>query len=411
VQAAIELDRVHKRYRIYRERYRSVKEVLIHRRFGEWEDRWALRGVSLAIRPGTTVGLIGPNGAGKSTTLKLMARILVPDQGQVRVAGRLSALLELGAGFQVEYTGRENVFLNASLLGLSAREIRRRFDEIVAFAELEEHIDAPVRTYSSGMYMRLAFAVAAHIDPEIMLVDEILAVGDELFQRKCFEWLDRFQSRGGTIVMVTHNLGAVRDLCTEAAWIEGGLIRQLGAAEDVVNGYLDDVRERIARAQEPGGGADPSRAPLEIADVRLLNRKGEPAEQLTTGEPLTVEIAYVVNGPVETPMFGVAIHRNDGLYVYGTNTGNDGVRIGPLDRPGVVRLTYSSLPLMSGTYRVTVGTFTSQYANAVPVDHHERRYSFRVVSDSHEQGSLRLEHEWSFEGPEAGHEPRALPGA
>ncbi|MGH7866291.1 MAG: ABC transporter ATP-binding protein [Candidatus Dormibacteraceae bacterium] len=237
----IVLDEVHKRYRIYKERYRSLKEIVIHRRLGEWEDRWVLRGISLTVPQGTTLGLIGPNGAGKSTALKLMAKILTPDRGEVHINGRLSALIELGAGFQMEYTGRENIYLNASLLGLSRAETKAKFDDIVAFAELEDFIDVPVRTYSSGMYMRLGFSVAIHVDPEVLLIDEILAVGDESFQRKCFGWLRSFQNRGGTIVMVSHSMSMMQELCSQVAWIEQGDLRQLGKPREVIEAYLEQV--------------------------------------------------------------------------------------------------------------------------------------------------------------------------
>ncbi|MGH7862632.1 MAG: ABC transporter ATP-binding protein, partial [Candidatus Dormibacteraceae bacterium] len=245
---AIELDGVSKRYRVYRERYRSLKEVLMHRRFGEWEERWALREVSVQVESGSTLGLIGHNGAGKSTTLKLIARILVPDRGRVQVSGRAAGLLELGAGFQPEYTGRENIHLNASLMGLSRREIDARFDDIVSFSELDDVIDTPLRTYSSGMQMRLGFAVAVHSRPEVLVVDEVLAVGDAAFQRKCMDWIETFQGAGGTIAMVSHNLGVVREVCDVVAWMERGRIVRIGESESVVDAYIERVREESGLA-------------------------------------------------------------------------------------------------------------------------------------------------------------------
>jgi ABC-type polysaccharide/polyol phosphate transport system ATPase subunit len=395
---AVRLVGVDKRYRVYHERYRTLKEILIHRRMGEWQDRWALRGVDLEIPRGTTFGLIGPNGAGKSTALKLIARILVPNSGEVIVDGRVSALIELGAGFQLEYTARENVYLNASLLGLSRREIDRRFDEIMDFAELRDHVDEPLRTYSSGMYMRLGFAVAIHVDPEIMLVDEILAVGDESFQRKCYDWLERFQQRGGTIVMISHNLGAIRELCQTAAWLQEGSIQLLGEPGTVVGAYLDQVREdrgRQAELQALTGRRDVKVPPLELAEVRLIDDDGRPLEQLAAGGSLTVEIGYRVNEPIEKPMFGVMIWRNDGVYVYGTNSYNDGLELGTLRSDGKVRLRYDSLNLLPGTYRVTVAAFASQGERANASDYHEQRYSFRVLSSTLEQGVVSLKHSWA----------------
>ena len=391
--AAIVFDDVHKRYRVYRERYRSVKEILIRRRLGVWEDHWALSGVSLEVEPGTTLGLIGPNGAGKSTALKLMARILSPDRGRVHVNGRLSALIELGAGFQLEYTGRENVYLNASLLGLRGTEISRKFDDIVAFAELEEYIDAPLRTYSSGMYMRLGFSVAIHVDPEILLVDEILAVGDESFQRKCVEWLENFQRKGGTIVMVSHGLGTVREMCNQVAWIQHGDLMRLGPPGEVIGAYLDEVRgERIDRELERRS-SETARPDLELGDVRLLDARGQPTEVIQRGEPLTVEIPYRCRRRVEAPMFGVALYRNDGGYVYGTNTHHDRMPLDPIDQDGRVRLHYHSLPLLGGTYVLTVVVFRAG-SPPVPIDYHEQRYSFKVLPRTEEQGLVRIEHDW-----------------
>lgn len=395
--AAIELVGVDKRYRIYRQRYRSLKEVLFHRSFGEWEDRWALRGVDLSVEPGHTLGLIGSNGAGKSTTLKLMARILQPDRGVVRTRGRVAGLLELGAGFQHEYTGRENVFLNASLLGLNRAEIKQRFDDIVAFAELEEYIDDPVRTYSSGRYMRLGFAIAVNVEPEVLLVDEIFAVGDESFQRKCLDWMDGFKARGGTIVMVSHQLPAVRDMCTHAAWVDAGHIREEGDPDEVCDAYVDWVREGMGEA--PGlhvVSDEPQGPPIELGEVRLLAGNGRPAATIRPGESLTVEIPYRVNRNVGDPTFGVAIHRNDGLYVFGTNTVANDLEMPALGRSGTIRLHYPEVNLLAGTYQVSVSVFASRRTSATALDSHWQRYSFRVLSKGIEAGIVRLNHHWEF---------------
>jgi len=399
VTYAITLQDVHKCYRVYRERYRSLKEIAIHRRLGVWEDRWALRGISLEVAPGSTLGLIGPNGAGKSTALKLMARILTPDRGRVAVQGRLAALIELGAGFQLEYTGRENVYLNASLLGLTRREIKRKLDDIVAFAELEDYIDAPLRTYSTGMYMRLGFAVAIHVEPEILLVDEVLAVGDEAFQRKCIDWLEDFQRSGGTIVMVTHSLGTVQEMATLAAWIEHGQLLQLGAPAEVIAAYLDEVREQRRDLQtERRRGEDADMPSIELQEVRLVDRLGQPAAEVERGDPLRVEIFYRCHRTVETPVFGVALHRNDGAYVYGTNTHVDGLDLAPIESDGKLTLRYDCLPLLGGTYLVTVAIFGSSEPLAPPIEYHEQRYSFRVVPPTGEQGLAHLEHSWEVGG-------------
>src|ERR1700693_239217 len=395
--AALELVDVHKRYRVYHERYRSLKEIAMHRRFGEWEDRWALSGVNLDIVHGETFGLIGPNGAGKSTALKLMAGILGPDRGEVRVGGRLSGLLELAAGFQPEYTGRENVYLNASLLGLTRRDIDARFDRIVEFAELEQYMDAPVRTYSSGMMMRLGFSVAINVEPEIMVVDEILAVGDEAFQLKCYGWLESFQAQGGTVVLVSHNLGQVQSVCTRVAWIMDGRVRNIGPADESVDRYLEHVREGAA-PDAPltvvAGSRGAKRPAGELAQVLLRDRPGHPATDIESGDSLTIDIAYRVNRPVETPVFGIAVHRSDDLYVYGTNTHVDGFALQPLTGDGRIRLTCHSLELMKGVYRLTVAIFGSPGRGEQPIDVHWQRHNFRVVSEKNDEGVARLEHAW-----------------
>jgi ABC-type polysaccharide/polyol phosphate transport system ATPase subunit len=395
--AALELLDVHKRYRVYQERYRSLKEIVMHRRFGEWEDRWALSGVSLEVGHGETFGLIGPNGAGKSTALKLVAKILEPDRGEVRVRGRVSGLLELAAGFQPEYTGRENIYLNASLLGLSRRDIDARFDQIVDFAELQDHMDAPVRTYSSGMLMRLGFSVAINVEPQIMVVDEILAVGDEAFQVKCYAWLERFQAQGGTIVLVSHNLGQVRTVCSRVAWIMNGRVQFIGSPDDAADRYLAYVRQGVtpdARLAVVPGSGDAKRQAVELTQVLLRDRNGHPAVEIESGDPLTIDIAYHVNRRVETPVFGVALHRSDDVYVYGTNTWADKVSLEPLVRDGQIRLSYAKTELMSGIYRVTVAISDSHKSGTPPIDAHWQRHSFRVVSSRQDEGIVRLDHRW-----------------
>lgn len=398
-KTAVKFSDVHKRYRIYQERYRSLKEIVTHRRFGEWEDRWALAGVDLEIQHGETFGLIGPNGAGKSTSLKLMARILDPDRGQIAVDGRLSGLLELAAGFQPEYTGRENVYLNASLLGLSRRDIAARFDRIVEFAELEQYIDAPVRTYSSGMHMRLGFAVAINVEPEIMVVDEILAVGDEAFQIKCYEWLERFKGQGGTVVLVSHNLGQVRAFCTRVALVMNGKLNFVGSPEAAVERYLEHVREGsviVSPLKVVSGSEDLTRPAVELAQVALHDQRGQPATEIRSGDSLTVEIAYRINRPVRTLVFGLAVHRSDGLYVYGTNTWVDGVPIAPLDRDGRIRLSYRKLALMKGQYRITVSILESDGHQVEPSDQHWQDRHFRVVASKEDEGIARLDHTWEL---------------
>jgi len=395
--SVIQLQDVHKRYRIYRQRYQSVKEILVHRRLGEWEDHWALRGVSLDVQPGTTLGLIGPNGAGKSTTLKIMARILTPDRGNVRVTRRVSGLLELGAGFQLEYTGRENIYLNASLLGLTRKEIDDRYDSIVDFSELGAAIQDPLRTYSSGMYMRLAFSIAVHVDPEVLLVDEILAVGDQSFQQKCLDRINAFQAAGGTIVIVSHSLSSIQSMCTKVAWIENGQVQEFGPAMTVVNAYLDRVRQMDQTREASNQAHDGRDLPaVQLGEVHTLNRDGNRVRALETGDPLILEIPFCVNRRLGRPVFGIALFRNDGIHLYGTNTRLDRVPVPTLTQDGMIRLHFHAMPLLAGTYRLTVGVF-DESDESIPVDYHDKRYSFSVISSSGEQGLVRFDHDWQLE--------------
>jgi ABC-type polysaccharide/polyol phosphate transport system ATPase subunit len=250
--AILELAHVSKQYRLSHEKSRSLQEVWLNlfkgRRAGRVEEFWALRDVSLQIKSGESVALIGPNGAGKSTALKIMARIIDPTQGMVRVQGRMSALIELGAGFHSDLTGRENVFLNGSILGFNRQEMQGRFDEIVSFAELEQFIDTELKRWSTGMVMRLGFAIATSVNPDILITDEILAVGDESFQRKCLRRIRDFREAGGTILFVSHDMHAVRDLCERCVWLDHGLVQMDGYTGEVVVGYLDSERNHTPSA-------------------------------------------------------------------------------------------------------------------------------------------------------------------
>jgi len=400
VPADVEFQGVEKRYRIYRRRYRSLKDIAVHRQLGDWQDHWALRDVSLSIAPGSTYGLIGANGAGKSTALKLMAGILVPDGGRVIVRRKLAGLLELGAGFQPEYSGRENIFLNASLLGLSRREIEARFDAIVAFSELGEYIEQPLLTYSSGMHMRLAFSVAIHVDAQVLLVDEILAVGDEAFQRKCLDWLDSFRAAGGTIVLVSHNLAVVREICSEVAWIDQGRVRDQGHPNTVIASYLDHVgRGGGTLGETLDSDALIARAApaVKLGAVRFLDGSGRPATTTRTGSTLAVEIDYEVDRPLPVAVFGVALFGADGTCVYATNTAEDGFEVGPLTAAGTLRLDYPELPLLPGRYRVTVTLFSAPRSDSV-VDTIPLLDAFEVDTPTREAGLVRLEHRWSVAG-------------
>src|SRR5438477_2356075 len=349
---AIELTRVTKIYRRYSGRqFATLKSALLQlsilRDLQPRETFPALTDVSFSVPKGSTYGVIGRNGSGKSTALKIVAGITKPTAGTVRVAGRVSALIELGAGFHPEISGRENVFINGIMLGLTKREIQRRFDEIVEFAELKEFIDAPVKTYSSGMYMRLGFAVAIHVDPDVLLVDEVLAVGDEGFTHKCLDKFAEFRRRGKTILLVTHSLGLVETLCDEAVWLDAGRLLAEGDPKRVVGAYLTAVEEgeqelmaaTTARAVEaveeavettavPDAPPDMFKAAegrwgsreVEIADVALLDRSGERSFVFHTGESLQVRLRIRVHHATDDFAFGIGLFNTDGVCCYGTNT-------------------------------------------------------------------------------------------
>lgn len=396
----VEFRRVDKRYRLYRQHYRSLKEIVFKRRLGEWEEHWALRDVSFNIRRGSTFGLIGPNGAGKSTSLKMMAGILIPDAGEVIVRRRLAGLLELGAGFQPEYSGRENIFLNASLMGLSRRDIEGRLEAIVEFSELEEYIEQPLLTYSSGMHMRLAFAVATHVDAEVLLVDEILAVGDESFQRKCFDWLHAFRAGGGTIVLVSHNLAVVREICDEVAWIDNGSLRDLGHPNSVVSAYLGHVHRGGGSLEEmlsTEGVREKARPQVQLGEHRFVDASGAPVRKVATGSTIALEVEFKVEKPLRTPVFGVALFSSEGTCVYATNNNADGVVLPTLEEEGVLRVEYGGLALLPGRYRVTISVFSAPRSDTL-IDSIPLAEAFEIDTPTKEAGIVRLPHSWSVSG-------------
>ncbi len=398
MSGAIRFVGVTKTYVIAHDRPRSFQEAFVRAfRRTPAADRdvlVALDDVSFDVAPGTAVGLVGPNGTGKSTALKLVARIVEPTAGRVEARGRVAALLELGAGFHPDLTGRENVYLNGSLLGLGRREMSRRFDAIVSFSELERFIDVPVKHYSSGMYMRLGFATAIHLDAEILLIDEILAVGDQAFQHKCRERITALRRAGVTILVVSHDTEAVRELCDRAIWLEDGLIRADGAPDPVLQGYYRSMvaREEArleAEAAGQGGaapdagvasGAAPSdrfgSGEVEITGVDVLGPDGAPHAIVLTGQPVTIRLTYHAHRRVVDPVFGIAIHRDDGTHVAGPNTRDAGLAIAAVEGRGTVDVRLAQLPLLEGGYALSAACYDASLTHAY--DHHDRRFPLRV---------------------------------
>jgi ABC-type polysaccharide/polyol phosphate transport system ATPase subunit len=430
---AITLTNVSKIYRRYGGRqFSTLKSALLSgdivRHLKPSDTFPALTDVSFQVPKGATFGVVGRNGSGKSTALKLVAGITKPTTGTVQVEGRISALIELGAGFHPEISGRENVFINGIMLGLSKREIQKRFDEIVEFADLTEFIDAPVKTYSSGMYMRLGFSVAIHVDPEILLVDEVLAVGDEGFTHKCLDKFGEFKRRGKTILLVTHSLSLVERFCDEAVWLDAGRKRAEGDPKRVVGAYITDVERQEeqflastdARAREEAGEIEPTAAPtgpvdageaaanmfgagegrwgsggVEIADVAFLNDQDQPTHVFHSGEAMTLRLRVQAHKPVRDFVFGIGIFNAEGVCVYGTNTDIEDLAGDTLSGAAEVRLEFEGLELVEGTYKMDVAVHKKDGA---PYDYHRLLYTFRVKSRLEDTGIYRPKHQWKFSG-------------
>jgi ABC-type polysaccharide/polyol phosphate transport system ATPase subunit len=392
--------------------YTTLKTLLLDpfsiRKKPKNESLVVFQSLDLEIAAGISLGIIGRNGSGKSTLLKLMAGIYKPDSGTIQVNGRVSSLIELGAGFHPEFSGRENVFINGTVLGLSRKEIEKRFDRIVRFAELESFIDAPVRTYSSGMYVRLGFSVAVNVDPDILLVDEVLAVGDESFAHKCLDKMLAFKKAGKTIVLVTHDLPTVEGFCDQAIWLEEGCIRAQGEPRKVIDAYRQEValREMSQYRQEEA----PSRCPfpeerflsknrwgngdIEISRVRLLDGLSLERQVFQDGEDILVEISFQVNRPTEDVVFGVGIFNREGTCCYGTNTLLDNQPLPPLSGSGQIGFQIEKPHLVAGTYYLDVAVHAR---DGHAYDILSRCYSFAVRSPFQDKGIYRLPHRWHLE--------------
>jgi ABC-2 type transport system ATP-binding protein len=350
---AITVDHVSKRYRLYIDRNQSLKAAFLHRGRATYDEFLAIDDVSFEVRPGQTFGLVGENGSGKSTMLKCIAKILRPDRGSIRIDGKVAALLELGSGFHPELSGRENVFLNGSILGQSKKEIERKFDAILDFAGVEKFIDQPVKTYSSGMYVRLGFSVAIHVDPDILLVDEILAVGDAAFQTKCMEKFLDFRRQGRTVVVVSHAMGQMRSFCDEVAWLDHGKLMAVGRPEEVIDEYVDETHDE--RKVLTDGLTHWGSGEARITKVELLGGTGERRTDVTrfrTGDPFTIRLTIESTERIPGPVIGLSIENLDGVNVWSHHT-RDGV-FEPDAIEGISTIDYvvPSLMLQPGTYEV-----------------------------------------------------------
>jgi len=407
---AIDVNNLSKKFRIFQDRSPTLKERLLFWGRQSWEDLSVLNNISFSIEEGTTVALIGRNGSGKSTLLKVLTGILSPDSGSVRMAGRVSSLLELGAGFHPDFTGRENIYLNASIFGLSRKEINKKLESIVAFSELEDFIDSPVRTYSSGMYMRLGFSVAVHVDPDILLIDEVLAVGDISFQKKCLERVDEFRKQGKTIIFVSHDLASVEKLCDWAIWLEKGDIRERGRTRKVLDAFLgmmtqDEEKKSLTAHEEHekslsqnsgsdgNGGERWGSREVEITGVKLFDISGRERYCFNCGETAEIRLDYRNHRSGGDAVFGLAIYRGDGILAYGTDTAIDGVSLGGLGDYGSISMNISQLTLIEGKYVIDVSIHGT---DGRCFDHRSQSCEFHVISEIKDNGVARLPHCWKM---------------
>ncbi len=400
----IRFEGVSKKYRLHREWLSSIRDEaakLAQRVFGgtrnDPEGFWALKDVSFDVRRGETVGLIGANGAGKSTILKILSRITVPTSGRFSLSGSVGALIEVGAGFHPDLTGRENVFLSGAIRGMRRSEIAAKFDRIVDFAEVEKFIDTPIKYYSSGMLVRLGFAVAAHIDPDILLVDEVLSVGDAAFQVKCHNKIVELKQQAKTIVLVSHHMTHILQQSHRVLWIDHGTIRGNGDPESVVDEYLATVREATLPAAPqpaPEGGK-----PIRITKVRVLDPEGIPTDLVEYGHPATIEIEYEVSGLVSDPVIGVTVRNIQGLMAAGLTSRLGGIKLDTSRPCGVVRLTLTPLIFTRGAYTVTVAVHDEHIQRYL--DLRDQAATFMVegpgVASREVRGTVVCPHRWDVE--------------
>lgn len=446
---AIEVSNVKKFYKVYYDRGITFKERFLSRGRSKYEKREVLKGITFEVKKGEAVGLIGKNGCGKSTTLKLLTRIIYPNEGTIELTGRVSSLLELGAGFHPDMSGRENIYMNAAVFGLSKKEIDKRVDNIIRFSELKDYIDNPVRTYSSGMYMRLAFSVAINVDADVLLIDEILAVGDISFQKKCFEKLKDIKRNGTTIVIVSHSLDQIEKICNKSIWIEDGIIREAGSPKEVHEHYLHDMEQKrlenfqaeVYADMEFSDKADDTAVEKEIIDrlseqdptkeehmpviaqqmaclkknflrpdnneiehtgnqrvvfTEMYVTDGTGTEKLyfETGSDVNIFLTYQTN---ETGLRGtlcLLIYRDDGMYCYGSNTFIEHLEIKTLKKKGYLKVTLKAFPLLPAKYYFSIGIHDEQAESYDSVEH---AAWFQIYSTKGEQGIVRINSEWETE--------------
>ncbi len=389
---AVRFDRVSKKFRLYHERNQFLKAAILKGRRGRYEEFWALNDVSFDVNHGQTVGIIGSNGSGKSSLLKCLAGILYPDTGSIEVAGKIAPLLELGAGFHPELSGRENIFLNAAILGMGRKETRAKYDEIVDFAGIEKFIDSPLKNYSSGMYVRLAFSVAITVDPDILVIDEVLAVGDVRFQRKCIEKIEQFRREGKTMIFVSHGLGQVEQICDDVVWLEKGSVRMLGSATDVVAAYNAEIGNSTSNSPEKfdrwGTGQ------VQFLKTSLCSSSGEPVDRLVIGDSAEFHVTATKHDSVDSLVLVIKLVNDHGIELWSSSSRRQG--ISPLSSGPNARfvVSFPEISLLSGNYRI-VAVLTDR-TEEIEYDHIEAAATFHVDAPStFDHGLFRLPSLWS----------------
>lgn len=416
-ETAIHVSHISKKFKVFHQRESQLKYLFLNllkgKRTKVSSQFWALKDINMEIPRGKTVGFIGRNGSGKSTLLKLISRILYPDGGKITANGKISTLIELGSGFHPELTGRENIYINASILGFSREEVNRKFKDIVGFSGLEEFIDNPVKTYSSGMYVRLGFSVAINIDPDILLVDEVLAVGDETFQKKCIKKIHEMKKAGKTIVFVSHDLKSVEELCDHVYLLHNGRLMKEGKPVDVISEYhklligTSELAVREEPASLPRDLADANQndgknrwgsKDVEITGVSFLDKDGEETPFVRTNEPFTIRIAYFARSKVKKPVFGIAIYSDIGVHITGPNTKKQDFLIEYVDGKGVIEYHIDAMPLLPGTYLFTAAVYDDSLMQAY--DHWEQHWKFHVIESegmAERFGLITIASQWKLE--------------
>jgi len=379
---AIEVQGVSKSFRLYHDANYTLKERVINWRKRGYELFWALKDIDLVVYKGQTLGIIGPNGSGKSTLLRLMTRIMSPNKGRILTHGSVSALLELGAGFHPDLSGRENIYLNGSVLGFKRRDLEALFQEIVDFSELGPFIDNQVKNYSSGMYVRLGFSIAINLNPDILLIDEVLAVGDEAFQTKCLNRLAKMQQDGKTIVLVTHNTDIAASFSDRVLWLEKGCIKMLGDPNEVSEAY----RQAMRFSPE---GTEFGNMEAVISSLEILDGEERPALEYETGDPMVLRLSYEARRRIDDPVFGFGIYNHMGLMVYGTNTSLRGMSIPYIQGRGQVCFRMPSIPMLDGRYYVSAAI----HSRDEMTNYHwlDKKYYFDVVSPGKDAGFLIMD--------------------